>query len=54
MIRKYPMKNLQEEMGFIAYHFNWNKEDILDMTHKERQKWAKEISNINERINKSD
>ena len=41
-------------MGFIAYHFNWNKEEILDMTHSERQKWAKEISNINERINKSD
>lgn len=41
-------------MGFIAYHFNWSKDVILDMTHKERQNWAKEISKINERINKSD
>ena len=54
MIRKYPLKNLQEEMAFIAYHFNWNKDEILDMTHNERQNWAKQISNINERINKSD
>lgn len=54
MISKYPIKNLQEEIAFIAYHFNWNKEEILDMTHRERQHWAKEISGINERINKAD
>lgn len=54
MISRYPIKILQEEVSFIAYHFNWSKEEILDMTHKERQNWAKEISSINERINKAD
>lgn len=48
------MKNLQEEISFIAYHFNWSKDEILDMTHNERQHWAKEISGINDRINKAD
>jgi transcriptional antiterminator len=54
VISKYPIKNLQEEIAFIAYHFNWSKEEVLDMSHKERQSWAKEISGINERINKAD
>ncbi|MEA3354628.1 MAG: DUF6760 family protein [Campylobacterota bacterium] len=50
----YPMKNLREELSFIAYHFHWDKEKILDMTHKERKDWAKEISKINDKINKGD
>jgi len=54
VIGTYPMKNLKEEVSFIAYHFHWDKEKILNMTHKERQNWAKEISKINERINKGD
>ncbi len=54
MISKYPIKNLKQEIAFIAYHFNWSKDEILDMTHKERQNWAKEISGINDQINKSD
>jgi hypothetical protein len=48
------MKNLKEEVSFIAYHFHWSKDKILDMTHKERRDWAKEISEINEKINKGD
>ncbi len=54
MISRYPIKNLQTEISFIAYHFNWSKDEILNMTHSERQNWAKEISGINDRINKAD
>lgn len=54
MISVYPIKKLQEEASFIAYHYRWDKSSILEMTHKERHMWAKEISKINERINKSD
>lgn len=51
MISCYPLKELQKEVAYIAYHFHWQKDEIFDMTHKERHTWAKEISEINEKIN---
>ena len=35
----------------MAYHFHWSREEILEMSHKERHQWVKEISAINEKIN---
>jgi hypothetical protein len=37
----------------MAYHFHWDRDSILNMTHKERHAWVQEISSINEKINKS-
>jgi len=48
------LDELTKEIAYIAYHFHWQKDDVLDMTHHERHKWAKEISNINDRINSGD
>ena len=35
----------------MAYHFHWPPEAILDLEHKDRLRWVKEISAINERMN---
>jgi len=35
----------------MAYHFHWSKEEIMEMAHRERHQWVKEISNINQEIN---
>jgi len=35
----------------VAYHFHWSMEDVLNMEHRERQIWIKEISDINKEIN---
>lgn len=40
-------------MGFIAYHFHWSRDEILDMPHKERHRWVQVISEINRKINAS-
>lgn len=40
-----------EEAAFIAYHFHWPLEQILQLEHGERRRWADEISRINERMN---
>jgi hypothetical protein len=40
-----------EEVAFIAYHFNWELESILDLEHAERQLYAGQISRLNERAN---
>jgi hypothetical protein len=42
---------LYEEVAFVAYHFHWAPEVIVNLEHKDRIRWVKEISAINERIN---
>ena len=50
-IVSYPLENIFKEVAFIAYHFHWDREAILGMSHKERHNWVSQISAINERIN---
>lgn len=52
-IVSYPIERLTQEVAYIAYHFHWPLDEILDMEHKERQLWVKEISDINSEINKT-
>ncbi len=40
-------------MAYIAYHFHWSRDEVLDLSHRERHKWVEEISAINKRINKA-
>jgi hypothetical protein len=42
---------LYEEVAFIAYHFHWSQETVLNLEHAERRRWVGEISTINQRIN---
>ncbi len=49
----YPLEMIYEEAAFIAYHFNWSHDDIMNMEHWERRLWCAEISKINTRINDS-
>jgi hypothetical protein len=48
----YPLENIFKEVAFLAYHFHWSRGDLLDMTHRERHVWVKQVSDINEKINK--
>ncbi len=49
----YPLDKLHQEVAYVAYHFHWSLEEILEMEHKERRVWVEEISNINREINSS-
>ena len=40
------MDKLSGEVAYVAYHFHWGMDDILEMEHKERHMWIKEISEI--------
>ncbi len=51
-IVSYPLENIFKEVAFLAYHFHWGREDLLELPHKERHRWVKEVSDINEKINK--
>ena len=41
------MKSLYEEMAFIAMHFHWSHADLMELEHRERRRWCREISAIN-------
>lgn len=47
----YPLDNIFKEVAFIAYHFHWDRDRLLDISHRERHEWVKQISAINEKIN---
>lgn len=49
-IISYPLDRLYEEVAFIAYHFHWSHEEIMNMEHRERQRWVEEISKINRQL----
>ncbi|PYP89324.1 MAG: hypothetical protein DMF61_03665 [Blastocatellia bacterium AA13] len=47
----YPLKALYEEVAFVAYHFHWPPDAVLNLEHAERRRWVGEISAINQRMN---
>lgn len=50
----YPLKALYEEVAFVAYHFHWAPDAILNLEHAERRRWVEEISSINERMSQTE
>ncbi|HEX8475990.1 MAG TPA: DUF6760 family protein [Pyrinomonadaceae bacterium] len=50
---RYPPEQMLREVAYIAYHFHWPREEIIEMPHLERQRWVKEISRINQEINET-
>lgn len=41
---------LYEEISYIAYHFHWSLEDLLDLDHATRRRYVAEIARINRRL----
>jgi len=46
----YPLDALYEEVAFVAYHFHWPLETVMNLDHWERTRWVQEISSINQRM----
>ncbi|HEX3047495.1 MAG TPA: DUF6760 family protein [Bacillota bacterium] len=47
----YPLDRLYEEVAFLAYYFHWDYERIVNLEHRDRQRWVREISAIHKKIN---
>lgn len=45
----YAVDRLYEEIAYVAYHFHWSRDDILDLEHAERLRFVSEIGSINNR-----
>jgi hypothetical protein len=46
----YAADRLYQEVAYVAYHFHWSRDEILDLEHPERQRFVAEIARINTRI----
>jgi transcriptional antiterminator len=42
----YATDRIHEEIAYIAYHFHWNLEDILDLEHRDRRQYAEQIGSL--------
>ena len=49
----YATDRLYEEVAYVAYHFHWSRDEILDLEHPERQRFVAEIGALNTRIQQS-
>jgi len=45
----YDSERLFEEIAYIAYHFHWPLDEILDLEHPLRRRFVEEIADINRR-----
>ncbi|MCI9447243.1 MAG: hypothetical protein HFH36_07570 [Lachnospiraceae bacterium] len=46
----YPADKIYEEAAFVAYYMHWGRTEILSLTHRERIRWCREISEINRKV----
>lgn len=53
-LRLYPDDEMYKEMSFISYYFHWSNQEVMDMDHKSRRRWCKEISSINRNLSTSE
>lgn len=47
----YPLDQADGEVAFIAYHFHWPLDTIMNLEHAQRRKWVVHISDIHRRMN---
>ena len=50
-MRRYPLDRLHEEVAYVAFHFHWPYGEVMQLDHRERQRWVAEVARINQRIN---
>jgi len=46
----YAPDRLHEEVAYIAYHFHWALDPVLDLEHPDRRRYVEEIARINTRM----
>lgn len=46
----YAAERLYEEVAYVAFHFHWSMDEILDLEHPTRTRFVEEIAKINRRL----
>lgn len=43
----YPAERIHEEVAYLAYHFHWSFDEILDLEHADRLRYVEQIARLN-------
>ncbi|GGW22727.1 DUF6760 family protein [Streptomyces xantholiticus] len=43
----YATEQLYDEVAYIAYHFHWPMDAILELEHPERRRYVDQIARLN-------
>ncbi|WP_203231108.1 DUF6760 family protein [Nocardioides caldifontis] len=43
----WPAEAIYDEVAYVAYHFGWAREEILDLEHAERSRYVAQIDRLN-------
>jgi hypothetical protein len=46
---RYPSDRLHEEVAYLAYHLSWTYQEVMQLDHRERQRWVTEVARIDQR-----
>ena len=50
----YSADRIHEEVAYVAYHFHWSMDSILDLEHPLRLRFVDEIGHINQRLSEEE
>lgn len=50
----YATDRLHEEIAYVAYHFHWDLESLLDLEHHDRRRFVDQISSFVTRAGSED
>ncbi|WP_345941567.1 DUF6760 family protein [Intestinimonas butyriciproducens] len=45
------MDRIYEEIAFLGYYLHWSYGELMDMEHRERLRFCREVSRINDKMN---
>jgi len=40
-------------VAFLSYYLHWDHDHLLDLEHRDRREWVRQVSAINTRINEN-
>jgi hypothetical protein len=40
-------------VAFLSYYLHWDHDQLLDLEHRDRREWVRQVSAINSRINEN-
>jgi hypothetical protein len=46
---RYPSDRLHEEVAYLAHHVSWTYQEVMQLDHRERQRWVAEVARISQR-----
>ncbi|NUS10158.1 MAG: hypothetical protein HOY69_01905 [Streptomyces sp.] len=44
----YAADRLYEDVAYVAYHFHWSMDAILDLEHADRRRYVAQIARLNQ------